>query len=755
MTLMIVDGNSIANRAFFGIRPLTAPDGTPTNAIYGFLTILYRLKSTYNPDIIAVTFDVHAPTFRHRSYDFYKAQRKGMPEDLRAQMPVLKDILEKMNISIYEKEGYEADDILGTASSLCTKVAEKCIVVTGDRDSLQLVNENTSVCLIKTSEDILYTTQRFIDEYGFEPAHIVDLKALQGDSSDNIPGVAGVGEKTARDLISKYSTIDYIYKNIDALDIKDNLKNKLLQSKDNAYISYWLATIFKEVPINISLDVVQNKLCYQPGLFSTLKNLGLNKVINQWKIPEEALVTDIPTADDILPDDITITSDIKSLFKEGFSGKAFDTTIAQYLINPLAKEYSNNVSYSYLSNKLDELNMSSLFYDIEMPLAKVLASMEKEGITVDRRALQSFDEELAQSIEILEQTIYFQAGKEFNINSPKQLGNILFDELNLPDTKKRSTSAEVLDNLRQFNTIVDDILDYRELSKLKNTYTDGLQNYISEDGKIHTTFQQTVTATGRLSSANPNLQNIPIRKELGSKLREMFIASPGNVLIDADYSQIELRLLAHISNDSEMIDVFNSGEDLHRATASKVFNIPYEKVTSVERSRAKAVNFGIIYGMSAFSLANDLHVTNSEAKAYMDSYFAKFKGVAEYMNSVVEQAKLDGYVTTLFNRRRDIPELRSSNFNIRQFGQRVALNMPIQGTAADIIKLAMIKTFDELSNTNAKLILQVHDELIIECPEAEIEKVSDIIKKSMENVVQYKVPLLVEVGFGKNWAQAH
>ena len=758
MRLMIIDGNSIVNRAFFGVRSLNAPDGTPTNAIYGFLNILYRLVNTYNPDSMAIAFDVHAPTFRHKACDFYKANRKGMPDDLKVQMPLLKNILSAMNITIIEKEGYEADDILGTVSKICEDNETECIIVTGDRDSLQLVGEFTSVCLVKNNEDILYTPKVFADEYGFDSKGIIDLKALMGDSSDNIPGVPGVGEKTALALIQKYTDIDTVFKNIDTIDVKEGMRKKLRDGEESARTSYWLATIFRDVPLDIELNTLTYEIGnYSKDLYPILKNLALFKIIDKWKIEAPDVIEDVyKTSLDLdLPDDLTVTDNLKKLYKDGFEGNAFDTTIAQYLINPTLKEYDTNVSVSSLISQLKDLDLYNLYYDIELPLTKVLASMENKGILIDKEALISFGEELKDEISVLENNIYFQAGCEFNLNSPKQLSEVLFDKLKLPDKKKRSTAAEVLNALMPFHPIIEDILDYRELSKLKNTYTDGLQNYIAEDGRIHTSFQQTVTATGRLSSTDPNLQNIPIRKELGSKLREMFIAPPGKVLIDADYSQIELRLLAHIANDANMIAAFNSGEDFHRSTASKMFNIPIEEITASERSKAKAINFGIIYGMSAFTLANDLHVTNSEAKAYMDSYFEKFSSVASYMKEIVEKAKSDGYVKTLFGRRRSIPELASSNFMTRQFGERIALNMPIQGTAADIIKIAMNKVFEEISELDADLILQVHDELILECPEDKAEEISKILRDSMSNVVQLKVPLLVEVGTGNNWAKAH
>lgn len=755
MKLIILDGNSIVNRAFFGIRMLNAPDGTPTNAIFGFFNILRRIVDNYSPDAVCVAFDVHAPTFRHKANADYKATRKPMPDDLRVQMPILKSILEKMGITILEKEGYEADDILGTVASLCEKQNWDCIVVTGDRDSLQLVSDKTSVCLVKTNEDAVYTPARFFDEYGFAPAGIIDLKALMGDSSDNIPGVPGIGEKTALDLVQRFGSLEDILKDPASLNVKDGVKKKLLAGAESARTSYWLATIFRDVPLPFNPADALFKKEYDPSLYTLLAGLGLYKIIDRWRIPSVLCEQSAEAEDDVIPEGITVTDDVKALFKEGFDGKAFDTTIAQYLLNPTAKEYDKKASYTRLNAKLKEFGLEKLYYELELPLARVLARMENNGIRTDRKALESFSLELGEKIEALQSNIWFQAGHEFNINSPKQLSAVLYDELLLPNSKKGSTAAEVLQELRFYNPVIDDILEYRELTKLKSTYADGLREFITEDGRIHTTFQQTVTATGRLSSINPNLQNIPIRKQSGSELRKMFVADEGNVLVDSDYSQIELRLLAAISGDENMIEAFTSGEDFHAVTASKVFNVPLSQVDSTLRSRAKAVNFGIIYGISAFSLSNDIGVTPKEAKAYIEAYFARFEGVRAYMNAVKAKAYEDGFVTTLYGRRRDIPELKSSNFNMRQFGERIALNMPIQGTAADIMKIAMCSVDKALEGTDAKLILQVHDELLVECPEKDRNAVENILKSCMEGVASLSVPLLVETGSGKSWWEAH
>lgn len=848
MKLMILDGNSIVNRAFYGIRPLTAPDGTPTNAVYGFLAILQRLLDEQKPDALCVSFDLKAPTFRHKSYAGYKAQRKGMPEELAQQMPILKELLDAMGIRRYELEGYEADDILGTAAAICEGENWNCVIVTGDRDSLQLVSPQTSVCNVKTrmgqTETIEYTPARFEEEYGFEPIHIVDLKALMGDSSDNIPGVPGVGEKTAMSLIQKYRTLDAIYEDIDTLEVKESVKKKLREGEDSARTSYWLATIVRDVPIAFKPEENLWDHDFRPELYDLLKRLGFQRYIEKWgvepeetsRIAEEAKLlprVQVEKAEDIWAaleadcvsvmsvnklDELEIcdgskvyllnwtncgecyNSVLRQLFsknvkkvshhvkdlmclllKDGLSteGFLFDTALAAYLLDATGSDYSlERVSaahlggelsgaeaifalYPVLTEKLREQKMEWLYQNAELPLCAVLAEMEHAGFSVDRKALYEFGESLNEGIAALQASIWEHAGHEFNIQSPKQLGEILFEELMLPSGKKTktgwSTNADVLDKLRGKHPIINEILEYRMLTKLKSTYADGLLKVISDDGRIHTSFQMTVTATGRLSSTEPNLQNIPVRKKLGAQIRNMFVAAPGMTLVDADYSQIELRLLAHISDDETMREAFLSGEDFHTITASRVFNIPVEEVTPLLRSRAKAVNFGIVYGISAFSLAQDIGVLPNEAKAYMDAYLEKYHGVRDYMRRIVEQAKTDGYVTTLYGRRRDLPELKSSNYNMRQFGERVALNMPIQGTAADIIKLAMVHVSQRLKNENllAKLLLQVHDELIVECPEEETERVSQILKEEMEQAVELSVPLTVEVKSGHSWAEAH
>ena len=851
MNLMILDGNSIVNRAFYGVRQLTAPDGTPTNAVYGFLAILQRILEEQKPDALCVSFDLKAPTFRHKAYEGYKAQRKGMPEELALQMPILKEVLDAMGIRRYELEGYEADDILGTASRICEERGWCCTVVTGDKDSLQLVSEKTTVCNVKTRMGqtgvILYTPERFFEEYGFEPKRMVDLKALMGDSSDNIPGVPGVGEKTAMDLVQRYGTIEEIYKDISALDIKEGVRKKLAAGEESARKSFWLATILRDVPLDFKPEENLWDHNYQPGLYELFKRLGFHKFIEKWGLQpaeggesreqsaamskidvdesgmEELLATvrgaelvSVIAADGLdcleicdgkrvytaawnrcgdpfnqllkllfSPETKKVSHNVKNLMglllKEGLGteGFVFDTALAAYLLEATENDYSlDRISVRYagaelegaeaafqlygpLDQKLRELHMDKLYYTVELPLCRVLADMEQAGFYVDRKALYEFGESLNSGIAALQESIWGEAGHAFNINSPRQLGEVLFDELMLPSGKKTktgwSTNADVLEKLRGKHPIVDQVLEYRMLTKLKSTYADGLLKVISDDGRIHTNFQMTVTATGRLSSTEPNLQNIPVRKRLGAQIRKMFVASPGMTLVDADYSQIELRLLAHISGDEAMRDAFLSGEDFHAITAAKVFNVPLEEVTPTLRSRAKAVNFGIVYGISAFSLAQDIGVWPSEAKAYMDAYLEKYHGVRDYMKAIVEQARAEGYVSTLYGRRRSLPELKSSNFNTRSFGERVALNMPIQGTAADIIKLAMVNVYRRLQSEGlrARLILQVHDELIVECPEDEAERVKEILKSEMENTAQLSVPLIVDAHIGHSWAEAH
>ena len=850
MKLMILDGNSIINRAFYGIRMLNAPDGTPTNAVYGFLSTFRRVFDLAQPQAVCVAFDVHAPTFRHEQYALYKAQRKPMPEELAVQMPLLKQTLDYMGVRRLELAGWEADDLLGTVARRCEAAGWTCDVVTGDKDSLQLITDSTHVFNVKTrmgqTDTIEYTPERFREEYGFDPIRMIDLKALMGDSSDNIPGVPGIGEKTAKDLLVRFGTVADIYRDLDALDIKPGVRKKLTEGRGSAQLSFDLATIRTDAPIDFALESAVWDHDYQPELYDWFRRLNFTSLSEKWGLqpadgagaPSSALpsvdvadgdalraleqaVTAAPCVAVLAPDGLdTLTlcdgkacyalswaqlgddynaflrllfSDrvrkaghnikdlMRALLDEGLptDGFVFDTALAAYLLDATAGSYDlPRLTQTYLGEelpdaqsvwalqpvlheKMDAQAMLPLYTDVELPLCPVLARMEQAGFLVDRKALYDFGESLTSSIEQLQQSIWALAGEPFNIQSPKQLGSVLFERLMLPAGKKTktgwSTNAAVLDKLRGKHPIIEQILDYRTLTKLKSTYADGLLKEISADGRIHTNFQMTVTATGRLSSTEPNLQNIPVRRELGAQIRKMFVASPGKVLVDADYSQIELRLLAHIANDETMIAAFRSGEDIHAVTASQVFGVPLDEVTPLQRSHAKAVNFGIVYGISAFSLAQDIGVFQSEAKAYMDSYFAKYHGVRTYMTRVVEQAKADGYVTTLFGRRRELPELKSSNFNLRSFGERVALNMPIQGTAADIIKAAMVRVDARMraEHLQARLLLQVHDELIVECPAEEAETVKGILIEEMEHVVDYRVPLLVDAKIGASWAEAH
>jgi len=851
MKLMILDGNSIVNRTYYGIRMLNSPDGTPTNAVYGFLTVLRRLLDEEKPELLCVAFDLKAPTFRHLQYGDYKAQRKPMPEDLAVQIPILKELLDAVGIRRLELEGFEADDIIGTVSRLCNESARECVIVTGDKDSFQLITESTRVKHVRSrmgkTETVDYTPGVFFEEYGFEPKKIVDLKALMGDASDNITGVRGIGEKTAMELVKTYGTVENIYAGLPSLDIKDSVRNKLAEGEKDARLSYMLATIDTNAPIDFDFGSCTFSGVFNGG-YEIFRHLGFNSLIEKWGMSPAAdaetstvpaalpliepgdaaeleklaaLIEKLPFVS-VLPVDGSLdalelcdgsrvyllrwarlgegyNAFLKMLFSQHIKklshnvkdflglilsefpdcgGFVFDTALAAYLLDPTESGYElPRISAKYLGDekrgaeavfalypalteRLRAENMLELLGNIEMPLCEVLADMERAGFAVDRQALTDFGKTLSVGIDALQREIWTLAGGEFNINSPKQLGELLFEKLMLPSGKKTktgwSTNADVLEKLRGKHEIVDKILEFRQLSKLKSTYTDGLVKVIGKDGRIHTSFQMTVTATGRLSSTEPNLQNIPVRTELGAGLRKMFVASRGNVLVDADYSQIELRLLAHISGDETMRKAFLDGEDIHTVTASQVFGVPLEKVTKLQRSRAKAVNFGIVYGISAFSLAQDIGVYQNEAREYIDTYLEKYSGVREYMKDIIKKAKEDGYVTTLFGRRRPLPELKSANYNIRSFGERVALNTPIQGTAADIIKLAMVNVHRRLKTEGleAKLILQIHDELIVECPEREAETVRKLLKEEMEKAVSYSVPLTADANVGKSWSDA-
>ena len=880
MKLMILDGNSIVNRAFYGIRMLNAPDGTPTNAVYGFLTIFQRILELEQPQAVCVAFDVHAPTFRHEQYALYKAQRKPMPVELVVQMPLLKQTLDHMGIRRLELAGWEADDLLGTVAKRCEAAGWACEIVTGDKDSLQLITDHTKVKLVSTrmgqttTKDM--TPETFQETYGFAPIHMIDLKALMGDSSDNIPGVPGIGEKTAMALVQEYGSIDTLYAQMPDVHAKPAALRKLQEGEESARHSYWLATIVTDAPLEFRPED-NLRQPFKPELYDLFLRLEFQKLIDKYGLspqhqPEEkadaaAEVEILETAEraqellDLwrgadhvtvygLPDfsalavacetgegtvrmaelyenryggnwhdllEALFAADIKKvghnvkdmirallereLPAEGF---VFDTALAAYLCDATAGSYdiaklflsfyneelpkpahlepeaftsllgddtaaqTALISYTSavsalhgtLAAKLEALDVTRLYYEVELPLCRVLAEMETAGFLVDRKALAEYGQTLQDVMDETEQAIYAAAGETFNINSPKQLGVILFEKLGLPHGKKTktgwSTNADVLEKLRYDAPIVADVLRYRQYAKLKSTYVDGLMKVIEPDGRVRTSFQMTVTATGRLSSTEPNLQNIPTRTELGSQLRRMFTAPEGCVLVDADYSQIELRLLAHIAGDTEMQAAFRSGEDFHTVTASRVFHVEPQEVTPEMRRRAKAVNFGIVYGISAFSLAQDIGVSVAEAKAYMERYFETYQGVRQYMTDVVAKAEQDGYVQTLMHRRRALPELKSSNFNMREFGKRVALNMPVQGTAADIMKLAMVRVHDRLrrEGLRGRLLMQVHDELIVECPEEEREQVERVLTEEMEHAAELSVPLTTDVHWGRNWLEA-
>ncbi len=893
--LMVLDGNSIINRAFYGVsQTLTTQAGQPTNAVFGFLNILNKLLEDEKPDAVCVTFDRAAPTFRHLAFEGYKANRKGMPDELASQMPLLKNVLAAMKIPMYELDGWEADDLLGTIARLDEEAGWATVIVTGDKDALQLVTEQTTVKLVSTrmgrttTRDV--TPASFRAEYGFEPRNLVDLKALMGDASDNYPGVKGVGEKTAMALIQLYHTIAHLYDHMPDIcsapnvAAKPGLIKKLEDGKDSAQMSYELAAIRTDAPISFQpegnlrqepdndrlyqlflelefakliekyhLAAPQGEGEVQPGRVfedvctsEVVEDRGrVEELLARWRTKDYVDVLTVPGldlvcvewreeestrcaavffagkldgyndflrkffADPAIPKVVHGLKNLcRALLAEGITpdGFVFDTEVAAYLLAPADGSYEleklvltyfkNQIvpAFAYLDEsafgplsdpsapmaallshcawtgalrevlekRLRELGMWELYETVDLPLCPVLAEMETEGFLIDRGALAAFGTMLSGRISEVQKDVYALAGEDgFNINSTQQLGRILFEKLGLPPVKKTksgwSTNAEVLEKLRGQHAIIDRILEYRQLTKLKSTYADGLSKVIGPDGRIHTSFQNTVTATGRLSSTEPNLQNIPVRTELGAELRKMFAAAPGRVLVDADYSQIELRLLGHMAGDQAMIDGFLSGEDIHAITASQVFGVPLGEVTPLMRRSAKAVNFGIVYGISPFSLSQDIGVTVSEAKEYMDKYFAHYSGVRSYMDGVVEQAKRAGYVTTLFGRRRWIPEIKSSNFNTRSFGERVALNAPIQGTAADIIKLAMIRVRDRLNaeGLTGRLVLQVHDELIVECPESEADTVCRLVREEMEGVAALSVPLLAETHAGKTWADAH
>lgn len=829
MGFLVIDGNSILNRAFYGIRVLTNSRGVATNAVTGFMNTLLMLEKDVQPDMIAVAFDLKAPTFRHKMYDGYKANRKGMPEDLAQQLPYMKKIIKAMGIAIIEQEGYEADDIIGTISAACTDKKIPCTVSTGDRDSFQLVNDYVTVRLAKTKGDIYYTPGVIEDEYGVTPKQMIEVKALMGDTSDNIPGVRGIGEKTALSLIKEFASVDGLYENIDSTLITDGLRNKLINGKESCYMSRKLAEICLTAPIDTELSH------YIPGerdderLAKLLSELEMYKMLQKLQLQptsapagskaagtgnRENQASAMPKGDIIITDSSKIyaggigimnelsgdelkayansgstkyTFDIKETLSvsglEKLENNKFDTTLAAYLADPDSNDYSmsrlctqygvpegNSIQEKSITvaalndilyDNIHQTGSATVLTDIEIPLATVLVAMEREGVKLDIDGIKAFGEKISEKAEKISREIYEYAGYEFNIGSPKQLGSVLFEKLKLSSAKKTktgySTNAEVLESLMNKHPIIPLITEYRALTKLQNTYVTGLLKVVGEDGRVHSTFKQTETRTGRISSAEPNIQNIPVRTPLGREMRRFFTAKDGYLLVDADYSQIELRVLAHISGDEIMKKAFLDGVDIHTVTASQVFNQPIEWVTPDLRSKAKAVNFGIVYGIGAFSLSKDIGVSMTKASEYIRAYLSKYSGIAHYMDKTVAKARHDGYVETMFGRRRYIKELAAKNKNLQSFGERVAKNTPIQGTAADIIKIAMIKVYNRLreSKLDAKLILQVHDELIVEAKEDCADKVAALLKEEMENAVKLTVPMTVDVNIGKTWYDTH
>ncbi len=909
---LVIDGNSIMNRAYYGLMNLHMTSSIlniHTNALYAFLNIYWMILDKFIPDYVVVSFDLKAPTFRHKMYTEYKGTRHAMPDELKEQMPVIKDILIAMNVPIIEMEGYEADDILGTISKINEKNNIITYILTGDRDSYQLISDLTYVIMPSNkpgkTEYTVYDPALLKEKYGIAPIQVIEVKSLMGDSSDNIPGVKGIGEKTAYSLIQKYGTIEYIYNNIDKIEITPKVKEKLLSDRNMANLSHQLATIDINVPINIDYEKSKLSDINKEKVYKIFKDLEFKKFIEKFDFSDiigNSTLSDkeveLTVKDTIIINNTNISSYISTLeqmftydkisyifninskyissnimienknfigfydskndkvyiidlsdmpidilkellskfaiskcLKLGFNikqdilylfnnisdnvkGFDYDLMIAYYLLNSnsshyfidkilneilsvnfkyenlknndiqislfdkedennkfLSKNQISNVitylkgiynSYTIITDKLSNFNMLDLFNNIEMPLTETLAYMEKNGMYINKDRLDDFDKQITQNLKVLEQEIYDLAGDTFNINSTQQLGNILFKKLNLPTIKKNktgySTDKDVLESLEDKHEIIPKILEYRQINKLKTTYVDSLRDKIdSTDGRIHTTFMQTVASTGRLSSVEPNLQNIPIRLELGRKLRDFFVGENDNMIMDADYSQIELRVLADIANDPVMISSFKEGIDIHKTTASQVFDVPLEDVTKDMRSHAKAVNFGIVYGISGFGLAKNISTTTKKANEYIEKYLEKYSGIRNFMNDIVEKAKEYGFVTTLFNRRRYINELTSNNKNLVEFGKRIAMNTPIQGTAADIIKIAMNRIYRRLKEQNlkSKLIMQVHDELIIEVTPNEIEIVKDIMKSEMENVISLKVPLVVDLKVGKTWYEAH
>ena len=858
--IVYFDGHSVLNRAFYGISNLSTTDGFPTNAIYGFLAIMFKTMEDEKPDYLAVAFDVHEPTFRHKMYDAYKGTRKKMPDELHLQVPKMKEVLSAMGIPIFEQGGFEADDIIGTLAKKSQADGFEVIIVSGDRDLLQLVDEHITVKLAKPvrgnsgTED--YNIEKVIEKYGLRPSQIIDLKGLMGDSSDNIPGLPGVGEKTATAILKEFATIENAYENINKIT-PPKAKRAFEEHFDMAVLSKKLATICTDAPVVPDYESLKCVDYFNDKSYQMFKDLEFKRFLDRFD-EKDTKVEEIPAYSEknteelirliedhaakqsgvsvrdgmlalCLDSQIYIASEsegikkilsvlfdkseiiasfsckeiIKAMNIRVFDGKLFDAGIAAYLLNPIKNSYFHDdiardylkvnikssaelldkklitqsdemkndslkklisseayvafASKNILEDELKKLNMLKLFYEVEMPLCVSLKCMEQKGILIKPEELSHYSSFLSEKLDILQKEIYEAAGEEFNINSPKQLGDILFVKLKLPASKKTksgySTSVDVLEKLKNDYKIVDDVLVYRQFSKFKSTYSDALPKFAAEDGRIHSDFLQTVTATGRISSANPNLQNIPIRTELGRSIRKVFVPAPGCVFIDADYSQIELRVLAHMSGDEGLINAFYEGEDIHRATAAKVFNIPIEEVTAEQRRNAKAVNFGIVYGISAYGLSQDLNIPVKEAKAYIDQYFATYPKVQVFIKNIVESTRRSGYSYTIFNRRRPVPEINASNAIQRSFGERIAMNSPVQGSAADIMKIAMNAVHKELETRGLKasIVLQVHDELLIEAPVSEADEVSAILKEKMEGACKLAVPLLVDIQKGSSW----
>lgn len=842
MKFLAIDGNSILNRAFYGIKLLSNKNGVFTNAIFGFMNIYMKNFNDVKPDCCAVAFDLRSPTFRHKAAAYYKANRKGMPPELAQQLPIIKELLTMLGITVVECEGYEADDILGTLSKQCSDSGDQCFVLTGDRDSLQLIDDNVTVLLATNKETVRYTPERFREDYGFEPIRLIDLKALMGDSSDNIPGVAGIGEKTASNLVKEFGTIEELYEKFAGSDLTKGVKTKLENGKDSAKESKWLATIVRDAPINTDLSDYRFKAPDNAGISRLLTELEMFKLLDKLDIPASASEMSASTEPEDFSPIETTSADLTDEIIAGFSSVTYifdgstltirdgvtvytadqpelichflasdcekitidakphyrfamangsalknlksDAAIYGYLLNTSASEYTTEKlcaeygAHYYAENgdladllslerlvkklrtEIERQGMTSLLDEIEMPLTEVLASMEHFGVGITTDGVKEFGTYLTEMIEETQQAIYDEVGHEFNISSPKQLGTVLFDELGLPAKKKTktgySTNADVLEELRNYSAVVDNVLKYRQYTKLNSTYVSGLLDKVAEDSRIHTCFRQTETRTGRISSTEPNLQNIPVRTELGAQMRKFFVADSGKVLVDADYSQIELRVMAHLCGDEHMIGAFTSGEDIHTSTAAQVFDMPSIMVTPEMRSAAKAVNFGIIYGIGAFSLSKDIGTSVAQAKKYISDYLAKYPKVQKFMDEVVDNAMKTGSVTTMFGRKRLIPELASSNKVLQAAGKRIAMNTPVQGTAADLIKIAMINVYRRLKaeKINAQLILQVHDELIIEADISCAERCAELLKEEMVSVYDMKAPLSVDVHTGESWYDA-